>query len=1069
MLAGKHTRALLAAAAISVSVLGSPPPARALPPQFEDTLVASISGPMEVAWTPDGRMLVPSKGGLLWVHQNGQETVAIDLSSVMCTNGERALGGVAVHPGFGVGTNRFIYLYYTYNKFGTCNESEIDGPVNRLSRFVLRDDDVVDPASETVLMDTPPLFRDHHNGGDLWFAHDGHLYATVGDGGSSRFEWPQDLGRLLGKVIRITDTGGIPPDNPFTGLGTARCNLNGVPPAGSSPGTKCQEVYAYGLRNPFRFAFDPNDPGVKFHINDVGQHSWEEVNLGARGANYGWPIREGPCVADSTTDCGPPPPGMTNPVWYYQHGINGAAVTGGVFPPNDVWPAEYDGTYLYADYVFGTIYKLTPDGAGSFTQSVFAEIPDVVSLRFGPDGSGQSLYYVSRFSSEIHRVRFTGSANRAPVAVATGNPTSGPVPLQVDFDGTGSSDPDDDVLEYEWDFESDGTVDATEATITHTYSTAGDYTARLTVRDPSGAQGSDTVAVSVGNTPPTPVIETPLDGSRFAVGEQFTLHGSATDAEDGTLADADMSWEVIRHHATHTHPFLDPTAGNDIQIAGPEPEDLDAASDSYLKIKLTATDSSGLSATVERDLMPKFVDVVFETQPAGLELNVSGNTITGPATVRSWEAFDLNVNAPAQTDSLGRLWSFASWSDGGAASHTIATPASPATYTAAFQPSTSQTLTFTPAADAYVRQDAASSNFGSDPTLQVDGSPVKDTLLRFDVSGVGAADVTSARLRLHNVDAASAGGDVHTLVDPLASWSEGSVNWGSAPAGDPSILGSFGAVSPGNWYEVDVTGAVNGDGPVNLRITSTASNGADYASKEGAAGLAPQLVVSTASSGPPPPTTAPYPRPGGGTPLRVPLVPHYLECTPASAQGSHVLPLDARSCSPPQPSSSLLSTSTTGRQTGSARFEVRAGLPSTPADEADVVVSASATDVTAQGGGDYAGSAILRAVLRMTDGANDPGGSITATVADAELSIPVSCAATSDPDTGGACSLTTTTDTILPDDFAKEGKRAVISVLSLALLDAGADGSIAPAAGACPPTCGSGDERIYLDQGLFAP
>jgi hypothetical protein len=212
-----------------------------------------------------------------------------------------------------------------------------------------------------------------------------------------------------------------------------------------------------------------------------------------------------------------------------------------------------------------------------------------------------------------------------------------------------------------------------------------------------------------------------------------------------------------------------------------------------------------------------------------------------------------------------------------------------------------------------------------------------------------------------------------------------------------------------------------------------------------------------------------YPRPGGGTPLRVPLVPAYEECAPAAQDSNHIAPLDLDSCSDPQLSSSRLTTSTVGRQSAWARYAVIPGDIGTPADEADVAIDASATDVRLQSdGSDYVGPAILRTLIRVTDRANSPGGVSSATVKDAEFSFPVSCAATPDPNFGGTCSLSTTADTLL-GEFAKEGKRAVISALSVELLDAGGDGSIGPPAGTCPPTCGSGDERVYLRQGVFVP
>ena len=179
-------RALVVASALLTGVvapIATNNAALAVPPEFEDVTIATVSNPMDIAFTPNGRMLIPDKLGRLWVIENEAvlPTPAIDLSAIMCTNGERALGGVEVHPNFDV--NHYVYLYYTYNKNGTCNESEIDGPVNRLSRFVLPQSNIIDPATEQVLFDTPPLFRDHHNGGDIEFGKDGLLYAVrQGDG-----------------------------------------------------------------------------------------------------------------------------------------------------------------------------------------------------------------------------------------------------------------------------------------------------------------------------------------------------------------------------------------------------------------------------------------------------------------------------------------------------------------------------------------------------------------------------------------------------------------------------------------------------------------------------------------------------------------------------------------------------------------------------------------------------------------------------------------------------------------------------------------------------------------------
>ena len=149
-----------------------------------------------------------------------------------------------------------------------------------------------------------------------------------------------------------------PRRQPVPGQRHRALQRNRVGPAGST----CQEIFAVGLRNPFRIAFDPNAAATRFFINDVGQNVWEEIDLGAKGADYGWNIREGHCQQTGIeTDCGTPNPvGFTNPYYDYGHSTGCGSITGGAFVPNGVWPAAYTGAYLYGDYVCGAIYALSP-------------------------------------------------------------------------------------------------------------------------------------------------------------------------------------------------------------------------------------------------------------------------------------------------------------------------------------------------------------------------------------------------------------------------------------------------------------------------------------------------------------------------------------------------------------------------------------------------------------------------------------------------------------------------------------------------------------------------------------
>ena len=251
------------------------------------------------------------------------------------------------------------------------------------------------------------------------------------------------------------------------------------------------------------------------------------------------------------------------------------------------------------------------------------------------------------------------------------------------LDGSGSSDPDaGDTLVYRWDF-GDGSpaVETTSANTTHSYP-AGSFTASLTVRDTRGATSSpDTVRIDSGNTAPQPTIASPAAGQRFAVGETLTLSGSATDPQEGTLPSTALSWTVIRHHASHTHPYFGPTPGTGLQVTGPAPEDLAAAAtNSHLEVRLTATDSQGLSATRHAPRRSQAGERDLRDQAGWPDTGGERHDLHGTANLPSWEGYDLTVSAPAQ----GR-YVFSSWSDGGAATHTIRTPPSARTYTATFR------------------------------------------------------------------------------------------------------------------------------------------------------------------------------------------------------------------------------------------------------------------------------------------------------------------------------------------------------------------------------------------------
>jgi len=685
-------------------------PAVALPDGFADAKVADVPAPTAFDFTPDGRMLVTSKPGQLYVVDDGQRTVALDLAdpngdeneddSTVCSNSERGLLGVALDPDFRDPGRKYVYLYYTYSRFGDCPPDSTSDPVNRVSRFTMSGNKL-NLGSEKILINNILSPAGNHNGGDLKFGKNKLLYVSVGDGGcdyaddsgcGGQNDASRDRNVLLGKILRIRRDGGIPTSNPYTGQNSARCNLTGR----TAPENDCKETFASGLRNPFRMAFDPDAAGTSFRVNDVGQGAWEEIDRGQAGADYGWNLCEGSNDnpdRSGTVDCAGDT--YTGPIHEYSHSSSGcSSITGGAFVPDGFWPTSYDRAYLFGDFVCNKIFKLTPEAGGGFRRELFDGGPGAyapIAMEFGPYGASDKALYYTTFDDggQVRRI-VNDASNRAPVAAAaTVEENYGP--LDMGFDGSGSSDPDGDTpLTYIWDF-GDGSapVEKSSPATDHKYQEAGKYTVNLTVKDNLGKQSApDTIEVYPGNTPPRPEIESPSVGTTFRVGQRFTATGSVADTEDGADGDPtttpDLAWEVRRYHdGSHFHPWDSGTAGS-VEFTAPPPEGLESTGprENYLLVRLTATDSLGLSRTVTRRLEPKTVDVRFRSEPLDFKLQVDGRAYRTPEVFTSWEGYALNVDVPRQRDGSGRLWTFESWSDGRTKAHAIETPGVSTTYTA---------------------------------------------------------------------------------------------------------------------------------------------------------------------------------------------------------------------------------------------------------------------------------------------------------------------------------------------------------------------------------------------------
>jgi glucose/arabinose dehydrogenase len=325
-------------------------------------------------FAPDGRLFVAEQAGRVRIAKpDGTLTTFLNISTKVDSSGERGLQALTFDPNFS--TNHYVYLNYTKKATSTTPAH------NRVVRVTANGDKVVS-GSEKLIFRLGNQDDTHHMGGAIDFGTDGKLYISTGDnvGGPT-----QTLTNLLGKMLRINKSGTIPTTNPFytTTSGNNRA------------------IWALGLRNPFKFAVQPGT-GTIF-INDVGADTWEEINRGTAGANYGWNIYEGP-----ESD-----PKYVDPIFAYGHDgaleTTGCSITGGAFynPATLQFPSGYVGEYFFADFCSGWVRSFDPSSGEA---SGFAsEIEKPIDLEVSKEGE---LYYLSRGSSStpgsVSKIRYSG-------------------------------------------------------------------------------------------------------------------------------------------------------------------------------------------------------------------------------------------------------------------------------------------------------------------------------------------------------------------------------------------------------------------------------------------------------------------------------------------------------------------------------------------------------------------------------------------------------------------------------------------------------------------------------------
>ena len=618
----------------SVSVgLGVATVAEAAPPAgfIKTTLDTGFSFPTGLGIAPDGRIFILEQGGTISIYKNGATLGNPFAELPAFADGDHGLLGITFDPDFA--SNHYVYFYYTD-----------DDTFNHVVRFNAEND--IASGGPEEIYSTTETTNISHTGGTLAFGPDGKLYISIGDN-----TFPpnsQNLANPFGKVLRINKDGSIPSDNPFFGQ------------AG-----KDWAIWAYGLRNPFRFQFDSTTG--KIYLGDVGQDAWEEVNIIEKGKNYGWPSVEGAC-----SGCG-----FENPIHVYSHNSESRSITGGPVYRSTLFPSAYRGRYFFGDYAQRFIKYLTFNADGSVASETMFDndAGSVVDMKVGPDGA---MYYVTIFPGELRKLSYA-SGNQTPTAVASADATDGPTPLTVNFSSAGSSDPEGSTLTYAWTF-GDGTT-SSSANPTKVYNTNGKYSVSLTVSDGTNQATAPLIEIQAGILP-TVSVTTTKDGVPYIGGDSVSYQVTAKDSDGNDIPAADVEVEVIFHHDTHIHPFVQPAVGKSGSFTIPDQGE--TATDVYYEVVARATDSDGITGEDTANLTPKVIQFsVVTANPTGLDIELDGQRFVAPKSVTSVAGIKRVLNAPDQTNG-STAYTLSTWSDGGARLHSVAPTTSGVTYTATF-------------------------------------------------------------------------------------------------------------------------------------------------------------------------------------------------------------------------------------------------------------------------------------------------------------------------------------------------------------------------------------------------
>ncbi len=715
-----------------LSVFGAPAHATSFDPALvnDEFVIGGMSQAVAADWLPDGRMVVLTKPGSVYVVNPVTETKSL-LYTIPDVDSRGESGALDIVVDLLFATNRRLYVYYSAS-------SDLRLRIAKLEVDSL----VTTVASNATIWSNPGPLRTvyadptNHIGGSLDIGPDHKFYLTIGDALASL---SQELSNVFGKVLRINPDGSVPIDNP------------------QIPGKTIREIWAYGLRNPYRSQFErarttanpQGAPALPLWIGDVGgnvaETAYEEVNVGQAGANYGWPLCEGPLgLPKNGVAC---PAGVTGPALTYGHTAGVAccfnkAIIGGQMYRSGNFPLG--GAYIYGDYPSSTISWMVPDASGQPTTNSglvhklqtnnLDEAPVWVDV--SPDGN---IYFLDVFTGNLRRLTY---GPHPIVQTASANAVTGPVGRDVTFTGA-ATDPSGNPVSYLWNF-GDGTT-STQASPVHRYVNGGTYNALLKVTGGGVTVNANPIKIKVGNGPNV-TITSPANGFVFAAGQTVVATGTATDANGAALAANKLSWTIVFKHDTHTHPEISNQPGSSVSLPIPTSGHEFLGDTSFL-ISLTATDASNVSTTTSIEIKPTRITVPV-TSNIATNAVISGITQALPFAIETVSGFQNSVEVPAEQCVNGMTQRFVRWSDGGARVHAV-TAAAGQSLVATFEPTAMCESKYVPLLPVRLFD---SRNLGAKPQANV---PVDIGVT--GVGGVPGLGATAVVVNVTAVDAADAG------------------------------------------------------------------------------------------------------------------------------------------------------------------------------------------------------------------------------------------------------------------------------------------------------------------------